>query len=45
MAVDKDPFDFTGSLGSFRSYHDPVTGKRILSRKGGFHDGTVQERS
>ena len=35
MADDKDPFDFNGSFGDFRSYDDPATGKHVFSRKGG----------
>ena len=36
MSTIKGPFDFTGSIGNFRCYDDPATGKRILSGKGGY---------
>jgi hypothetical protein len=35
MATHKGPFDFDGSMGGFRSYYDPSTGKRIDGETGG----------
>lgn len=35
MATHKGPFDFDGSLGNFRSYYDPATGKQIVGENGG----------
>ena len=35
MARHKGPINFDGSLGNFRSYHDPSTGKQIDGETGG----------
>jgi hypothetical protein len=35
MATLKGPLQFTGSMGTMRSYYDKDSGKQILSSKGG----------
>jgi len=42
MATLKGPLQFTGSLGTMRSYYDKDSGKQILSSKGGVNKNIVK---
>ena len=42
MAILKGPLQFTGSLGSMRSYYDKDSGKQILATKGGVNKNILK---